>query len=404
MIKNIINIIARAISNFFNKIKLFRKEHSIRLFFLDIFSFIKKPTIPWTLYKMLLKEFLNWFFVAQSLFIIIFMIVDLFAKLNDYTNNSVPILSLIQITLLSMPKSISLTIPIAIMFGITMTLGTFYQNNELVAIYTIGVSLFKFAIPVILFNVILSFTLIFADSTFVITTERYRTDMFESVTKKNTGGKFDNENITIRGEDNYFWNVEKFFATKNTLQNVTVFRVTDDYKINYRLDALKAVYTEKGWLFYSGIIRQWDNSGDLIEELKFQKKVVKMKESPSVFKKTRFEVENMTIEESKERIALLKKLNIEYNKELTGYYKKFSFPFTLLIVALFAIGVATVSRTNVLILSLFFSVGLAVLYYVAQIILDVLASTGKIPPIVGAWLTFFIFLPISFILIGKAKT
>ncbi|HOV14906.1 MAG TPA: LptF/LptG family permease, partial [Spirochaetota bacterium] len=61
-------------------------------------------------------------------------------------------------------------------------------------------------------------------------------------------------------------------------------------------------------------------------------------------------------------------------------------------------------RTNVLILSLFFSVGLAVLYYVAQIILDVMASTGKIPPVIGAWLTFFIFLPIAFYLISKAKT
>ncbi len=404
MINKIIQYISIFFSGLKNKIKDAKSDFNPRLFFRNLVNFIKKPSIPWTLYKMLLKEFFNWFVVAQSLFIIILLIVDLFAKLNDYTNNSVPILSLLQITALYIPKAISLTIPVTIMFGITMTLGTYYQNNELVAIYTIGVSLIKFALPVVFFNIFLSFALIFLDSTVVITTERYRLDLFESVTKKNASGKFDNENITIRGEENYFWNVERFFSAKNILQNVIVFRINKNYQVNYRLDALKGVYTDKGWLFYSGVIREWDESGDMKEEIKFQKKAVNFKEKPSIFKKSRFEIENMTIEEAQDRIKLLKKLNIEYSKELTGYYKKFSFPFTLLIVALFAIGVATVSRTNVLILSLFFSVGLAVLYYVAQIILDVLASTGKIPPLVGAWLTFFIFLPIAFYLIGKAKT
>ncbi len=404
MIKKIFNYFFTILTKFKNGAVSFKSNFSFKLFFIDILSFLKKPSIPWTLYKMLLKEFLNWFLVAQSLFIIILLIVDLFAKINDYTNNNVHILTLLQITVIYIPKAISLTLPVAIMFGITMTLGTFFQNNELVAIYTIGVSLIKFTIPLIIFNVILSLGMIFLDSSFVITSERYRQDLFESVTKKNSSGKFDNENLTIRGEDNFFWDVEKFYSTKNTLQNVLVFRINNNYLINYRLDALKAVYTDKGWLFYSGTLREWDNSGDLKTETKFQKKVFSFKEKPSLFKKLRVEIENMTIDEAKERIKLLKKLNIDYSKELTGYYKKFSFSFTLLIAALFAIGVATVSRTNVLILSLFFSVGLTVLYYVAHIILDVLASTGKIPPVVGAWLTFFIFLPISFYLISRAKT
>ncbi|OHD15104.1 MAG: hypothetical protein A2Y34_15015 [Spirochaetes bacterium GWC1_27_15] len=365
---------------------------------------IKKFLFPLTLYRMLFREFLNWFLLAQGLFIIILLIIDLFQKINDYTNSSASILNIVYITVLFMPKSISFTIPIAVMFGTTMTLGTFYQHNELVAIYTIGVSLMKFTVPIILFNVLLSGAMILIDSNVVIPTERYRLDFFERVTKKSNAEKLDNENITIRGEKNFFWNVGKFYANNSSIQNVIVFRINDDYKVIYRIDALKALYTAKGWLFYAGVIREWDNEGNLKSETKFQKRVIQIEEKPTVFKKSRYEVENMTIEETKERIALLKRLQIEHNKELTGYYKKYSFPFTLLMVALFAIGVATVSRTNVMILALFFSVGLAVLVYVMQIILDVLASTGKIPPIVGAWLPLIIFIPIGIVLINRAKT
>ncbi|HQJ06931.1 MAG TPA: LptF/LptG family permease, partial [Spirochaetota bacterium] len=127
-------------------------------------------------------------------------------------------------------------------------------------------------------------------------------------------------------------------------------------------------------------------------------------ERPSAFKKARYEIDNMTIPEARETIQLYKDINIEHNKELTNYYKKFSFPFTLFIVSLFALGVSTLSRTNILILSLFFSIGLAVLYYVLQLILDILASTGRVPPIVGAWLPILVFIPLGIYLIQRAKS
>ena len=374
-----------------NNISLFVIKHNMR------------P--PLTLYRMLLREFFYWLFVAEGMFIVIMFIVDLFQKINDYIAHSVIPLYIVLITVLYAAKSISFTIPIGIMFSTAMTLGTFYQNNELVAIYTSGISLLKFSTPVILFNIILSFVMIGFDSYITIPTESYRKNLFETHTKKNSLGNFDNENITIRGENNYFWNAEKFISNKNTLQEVNLFRLNENYHFVYRLDAKRAIYTTAGWVFYSGVEREWEEDGTLKYEEKFHKKILgNLKEKPAVFKKIEYDIDNMTIDEARERIASLKSMNMEHSKELTQYYKKFSTPFTLLIVSLFAIGVATVSRTNVLILSLFFSVGLAVLLYVMQMILDVMASTGRIEPILGAWLPFFIFLPISFYLIWQAKT
>ena len=400
MIKNIFE------KDFFkNIISLIKKN--IPLFKKNISSFITKyiRRPPTTLYKMLFREFFYWLFVAEGMFVIIMFIVDLFQKINDYISHGVTPLYIVLITVLYVAKSISFTIPIAIMFSVAMTLGTFYQNNELVAIYTSGISLFKFSAPVILFNIFLSFTMITFDSYVTIPTERYRKNLFETLTKKNSMGNFDNENITIRGENNYFWNAEKFISSKNILQEVNLFRLDEDYHFLYRLDAKRAIYTIAGWTFYDGVEREWNEDGSLKYEGKFHKKVLgNLKEKPSMFKKVEYDIDNMTIGEAKERIIALTNMNMEHNKELTQYYKKFSTPFTLLIVSLFAIGVATISRTNVLILSLFFSVGLAVLLYVMQMILDVMASTGKIEPILGAWLPMFIFLPISFYLIRQAKT
>jgi lipopolysaccharide export system permease protein len=369
------------------------------------FEDIRNIRYPVTLYKMLFKSFFSWFAVAQFLFVLILLIIDLFFKLNDYLNFKVPIYDILLITFIYIPKSVSTTIPVAIMFGITMAIGSFYNSNELIAIYTAGISLFKFAFPLIVFNLLLSVSMIFIDANFVIPVERFRTDYYESSIKKNDYGKFDNENITIRGEDDYFWNVERFISSQNTLMNVIVFRINADYHVDYRLDAQKAVFGKNGWVFYSGVLREWDAGGKLAKETRFQKMAdAGFRENPSTFKRMQDDIENMTISEASDRIKFLKKKNIEYYKELTGYYKKFAFPFSLLIAALFAIGVSTISKTNVLIMSLFFSIGLTIIYYIMQLILNVLASTGKIPPIIGAWLALIIFFPITLVLIKNAKT
>lgn len=362
--------------------------------------------LPLILYKMLLRSFLNWFLIAQGLFVVMFLIADLFLRIDSYINNKVTITNILFLTALAIPKGAWLTMPIAIMFGIIMTIGSLYQGNELVAIYTSGISLAKFTLPLILFNILLSFAMIFVDSYMVIPANRYKERLFERATNNSRQNMSNNQDVTIRSESgDYFWHADNFNTQENRLEQVIIFKIDSNYRIIYRLDAANAVYTKSGWLFKSITIREWDENGTITKEERFNKRVIEsFEETPSIFKLNEYDINNLTLREAKERIRTLKKLNIDYKKDLTNYYKKYSFPFTLLIVALFAIGVSTVSRINILIIALFFSIGLAVLYYVLQMILDILAYTGQIPSILGAWLPFIISLPISIYLVVKSKT
>jgi len=354
-----------------------------------------------------MKSFFFWYAVAQGMFIFIIMVFDFFSKLDVYLSPTLNINAwhMIFITFMIIPKGLWMTMPVAIMFGIAMTLSNFYQNNELIAIYSSKISIYKFVLPLIVFCFSLSIFMIFLDSFLVIPTFRYRENLYEHLAKK----KQSENDITIKGENNYFWNVEDFVSQNNMLKKIIVFKINDNYKTLFRLDASSAVFSSEGWVFRTGTIREWDNEGKLINEEKFYKKnIPDLAEKPSVFKnifkKIDYDIEKMTIPEAKERLVLLKKLNISHNDELLKYYKKFSFPFTLLIVCLFAIGVSTISQRNILILSLFFSIGLAIVYYVMQMILDILASVGTIPSFIGAWFTIILFLPVSIYLVRKAKT
>lgn len=374
----------------------------------QIITFINKPLLPFILYKMLLKSYLFWYSIAQGLFIVLFLIFDFFIKVNEsYTdpNLKFTIINILIITLLLVPKAMWMTMPIAIMFGVIMSLSTCYQHNELIAIFTSAISIYKFVLPLIILNLILSVFMISLDSFVVIPSYRYRENLYQHLSKK----KQDERDITIKGENNYFWNVEEFNSNNNMLKNIILFKINDEFQILFRIDASSAVYTKEGWLFNSGTIKEWNDKKELISDTKFYKKLFEdIKDKPSIFKnifkKSDYDIDKMTIFEAMDRINLLKKLNIPYNDELTKFYKKFSFPFTLLVVSLFAIGVSTISQKNIIIIALFFSIGLAIIYYIMDMILVVLSTTGKVFPILGAWIPIFLFLPIAVILVKKAKT
>ncbi len=388
--------------------KKYNINENIKNYKESIITFINKPLLPFILYKMLLKSFLFWYSIIQGLLIVLFLIFDFFLKVNEsYTdpNLKFTIINILIISLFLIPKALWMSMPVAIMFGVIMSISSCYQHNELIAIFTATISIYKFVLPLIILNIILSVFMIFLDSFLVIPTFRYRENLYQHLSKKS----LDERDITIKGENNYFWNVEEFISTNNMLRNIILFKINDEFQILFRIDASSAVYTKEGWLFNSGTIKEWNEKKELISDTKFYKKLFEdIKDKPTIFKnifkKSDYDIDKMTIFEAMDRISLLKKLNIPYNDELTKFYKKFSFPFTLLVVSLFAIGVSTISQKNIIIIALFFSIGLAILYYVMDMILVVLASTGKLFPILGAWIPIFIALPVSIFLVKKAKT
>ena len=155
-------------------------KYDIKKYKEDIINFINKPLLPFILYKMLIKSFLFWYSIAQGLFIIIILIFDFFLKVNEsYTDPHLQftIIDILVITFLLAPKAMWLTMPIAIMFGVTMSLSSFYQHNELIAIFTSGISIYKFVLPLILLTFFLSIFMIFMDSSIVIPSYRYRENL-----------------------------------------------------------------------------------------------------------------------------------------------------------------------------------------------------------------------------------
>lgn len=353
---------------------------------------------------MLVVAFIPVFILALFFFVLILELVDLFANLWRYLNFEVPLSEMLRVMVLYLPKCISFSIPIALLFSISFTLGNLYANNELISVFSAGVSLYKLVVPLILISLFLSGFWFFFEEYTVIDTFEKKNDLQNILLKQKT--TLSNTNVTVLSSDNrivYF--AEYYNDSTKTLSKVTIIVFDKNHVFSERLEAETATWEKGKWIFKNARHFFWDSSGEFItEEFASTYSNEMIDQPPSTFRKTVRNIEEMKREKAKEWIRSLRVAGLPFRGALTEYYKRYSFAFTPFIVALISCAVGGRLKKNILLMSLLLSLGISVIYYVMQMVLILFAKLGYIPPLAGAWGTFLIFMFVSFYLFKVART
>ena len=112
-----------------------------------------------TFVKYLLKKFIPIFLGSLFFFSFILVMIDLFMNLWNYITQQIPPMDIFRVEFLYIPKAMSFSIPMAILFATSYTLSDLYAKNELTSIFASGVSLFKFTLPLLIISFFCSINL-----------------------------------------------------------------------------------------------------------------------------------------------------------------------------------------------------------------------------------------------------
>src|SRR5512147_658833 len=96
------------------------------------------------------REFLKLFCVLVAGFVAIYTIFDFIEKVDNFQGAEVPTSAMLSFFLLQVPEITSLMVPMAILMSTVITLGLMGKRNEIVAIKSSGISLFRYALPILL--------------------------------------------------------------------------------------------------------------------------------------------------------------------------------------------------------------------------------------------------------------
>ena len=361
-----------------------------------------------TLHRMLLVQFLKVFSVALLLFVFIIVFVDIFSHLYSYIVSDIPIGKIFYITVLYIPKCIHYSVPIAVLFAVSYTLGTFYANNELVAVFSSGIPLSRFVLPLLIFGFCGSIFNFLFEEWVVIDTLRMKNNAYNEAMYYTSSSDGDKQRAAVFDIDqNIIYYAGSYRDANQVLNDVTLIQLTPDGNLLSRSDAREGEWNGYFWDFREvRILDVNQETKEVTESYRDTLSSEKFNKPPKFFREVTKDIAELRLFEAIDWLKELKEANVakKYRDALIEFYKRFSFTFTTFIVALISCALGSLFNKNILLYSLLISIVTAVVYYVFQMITELFAAGRLLPPFVGSWLPFFTFLILGRVLFRRART
>jgi lipopolysaccharide export system permease protein len=354
--------------------------------------------------RMLLQQFLPIFVLALVFFVLLLQLIDIFGSIWRYFAHDVGVGQVAWIALLYLPKCISFALPVSFLFAIAFTLGLFYANNELFAIFGSGVSLYRLVLPFLVLGAVLSVGGVFFEDEVVIPTFQAKNETYALAVKQVTS--LSQSNVAVTSPDQRVVYVADYYNDAlRRLTGVTVVIRDAGMTLVSRIDAQSAEWQDTRWVLEGCRSFTWDPKTRLLtDSTQPRYDTPLLNEPPATFRRLARNVDEMNISESERYVAMIRRAGLPYREALTDFYRKYSFAFTPLIVAFIASSLGSAFKKNILLMSLLSALVISVGFYVAQMVSAILSKNGVIPPLAGAWTPFSLFLVLGFMLFRTART
>ena len=358
-----------------------------------------------TLDRYLIRQFLWVFITALFLFAMLIFLLDLFLYLTILLNNGVSLSAILKTSLFYIPKCISFSLPVSLLFASAYTLGDLNAKNELSTILGSGVPFWRFGFYLIILGIALSVIAFFFEDFLVIPTLRNK----NRKSRELLGTYSENSSrIVIKLEGGrLIYSVDFFDSFSQTLSGLTIIELDENQKLNSMVFASKAAWQEDSWSFSDPILYNWDKNflrpsntdTDRITAFLTER----YREKPETFRRISVVASDLNARDIKILVKDLRRAGLPVSSALAEYHRRFSFSAASFVMILLSLSAFGRFKKNILLLSLFASLGTAVVYYVIEMLSMMCAQAGILNPFLGAWIPVFGCTAAGFLLLRFVK-
>lgn len=360
--------------------------------------------------KYLIKYFLAPLFYCLAAFIFLFIVIDLFGRLDEVLKQGISFFILQEYYLSLIPFIVMQTAPVASLIATIYVIGTMNKYGELTAMASAGINRFRVLLPFIYAGIILSI-LLFALSEKVLPesmkkAESLKENYMEKFEMKKNRSKKIIYNIALYGRNNNLIFIDTFDTHEKIGRGITILHEDKKGAVFSKTSAQEARWEDGRWLFSNILIYKLDNKGDAASMPNFfEKKVIDMeKPKELVAKGTNYEF--MSFKDLADYIKNFSSSSPKIIRKLkVDLYQKLSFPFISLVVILigagFAIHIKQRTRSAAL-MGVGISIVIGFIYYAVMATCIALGKSGFLEPFLSAHLANILFGAIGIALIFRS--
>ncbi len=349
--------------------------------------------------KYMMKKFIVTLFVSLSTMILIYIIIDLFDHLNKFLDAKMPLMGYFLYYTLKIPEIISQILPLVGFMSLLFTLGSLTKYNEIVAMLSSGISLFRISLPFIMLGVFISAGhFYFTESVVPYASRKHYEAKDYYLTKSSKIHRKYNEFVYQEGNSIVY--ISTFDGNRNLAGGVSI-QAINDGRIDFRLDAEQMSWVDGKWRLRNLVKRTFVKDSTVYEKL--DSLSIFLDFEPKDITKTELKPIEMGFFELGEYIEKKQKLGADMTKWEVERHSKISYSVINLVLMLIAIPLGTGRARSAASVNFGISVGIAFIYYLLIIMFKNWGAVGQINMILSAWIPNFIFGLIGIYMIRRAK-
>lgn len=355
--------------------------------------------------RYMLKQYLRSFFFIMLTFVCIFLLVDLVQKIAQFLDNKLTFAEILHYYWLMIPWMLHWCFPVSALLAIVFFFGQTNKFNELTALKVGGISLYRLALPFILFGLLLSAFSFFFEDFVVVPAQQNVTEFIQNNMKLNnrTYEQRIHKQVYFQLPDHQIFTIRRYNITNGRGRYAGLHKVIDG-KITERIDAVHVRWLEdkEQWLLLNVQKRIFTPDNEI-----FSKKdslTLTLDVSPRELSQKSVRPENMTFGQLRGFIQRSRQLGMETMRWETNLYFRTSMNFACFIVILIGIPLVTFQRrTGGYGGGIAASLILLFTFYVFLTFGKVLGVAGVMSPFWAVWFPNVFFLFIGFIMMLSVK-
>lgn len=358
------------------------------------------------LYRYILRHFFQTLVFGLFALSVIFIIVNLLENLGDFLDRNMPLMLIVEYYLNYLPEIIKLMTPVATLLSCLFTTGRLGSTNEITAMKSGGMSIYRFMLPLVFATVSLSAFQLWFNGWQVPRSIERRTEI--EAQYKGGGANYSVYSLYFRDTPTRNVLINYLDPTRGEGSGLEIdeFSSAAEPRLVRRIEADRFVWDSSAqtWTVFAARELTFHGFGKAPSERDISGGKAPFTVSPTEIQQLQKTVEKMTLPEFKEWIELSRKGGNSVSKQEVAYYAEWALPFANIIVIFFGLPFSAGKRKGGMAIEIGATMALAFFYLTFNKIGQTVGHAANLPPWLSAWMANISFFVIGLLNIARIRT
>lgn len=353
--------------------------------------------------RYLLSEFLQALLFSLLAFVLIFVLVDVFEKLDFLIDHRVTILLAALFYLYQIPYIVVLVMPVAMLLASMATTSSLARHNEMVSMKSAGLHLYRILRPLFLLGLAVSLLTLVVGETLIPATNRLKGELERRrIRREAEVDRSVRHRFLFDGAQGRQFYIKRLDASRGVMDSVSLLQLDRGHNIVLRIDAGRGEWRDGRWVLSDVIRRRFSPDGSEQADSLAILALDDCPETPADFVEPALLPDEMGFFELRRYIDRVRRSGGDVRRPVVELYLKLSFPFANLIILLFGLPLMANARRSGAALT--FAVSMLICFAFWGILQTgrALGHGGVLPPLLASWLPNLVFGSVGAYLLHRA--